>query len=192
MTPQVAALLEIARYLDARKVPYATIGGIAAAVWGRPRATQDADLTVLVPPEQERSFLDDLVRSFPGRISDAAGFATTSRVALLAASNGVALDVVLGIPGYQEEMLRRARDVELELGATVRVCSPEDLIVHKAVAGRGQDRQDILAVLERRFTDLDVTYIRNWLAEFDAALGTPDSTRTFELALADHSRGTTR
>jgi hypothetical protein len=34
MTPQVAALLEIARYLEARKVPYATIGGIAAAVWG--------------------------------------------------------------------------------------------------------------------------------------------------------------
>jgi predicted nucleotidyltransferase len=189
MTPQLEALAEIARYLESRGVPYATIGGIAASVWGRPRATQDADLTVLVPLEEERSFLEDLVRVFPGRISDVIDFARKSRVALLTASNGIPLDVALGIPGYQEEMIQRAVSTEFDRGVSVRVCSPEDLIIHKAVAGRGQDRQDILAVLERR-PELDLTYVQKWLAEFDQALGVDDATRTFQTILAEYKGGT--
>ena len=186
MTPQLDALLEIAKFLESKRIPYAVIGGIAAAVWGRPRATQDADLTVLVPLDQERSFLEDLVRTFPGRIPDAIDFARKSRVALLTASNGVSLDVALGIPGYQEEMLRRARAIEIEQGISVQVCSPEDLIIHKAVAGRGQDRQDILAILERRSSDLDLEYVRRWLAQFDEALGVTEPSKTFETLLAEH------
>ncbi len=48
-------LATIVRALDEAKIDYALVGGLAVAVWGAPRATQDIDL--LVRPES----VDDIV-----------------------------------------------------------------------------------------------------------------------------------
>jgi hypothetical protein len=42
-------LATIVRALDRAQIEYALVGGLAVAVWGAPRATQDIDL--LVRPE---------------------------------------------------------------------------------------------------------------------------------------------
>lgn len=163
------------------------IGGLAASAWGQPRATHDADVTIMVPFEKEKEFLEELLGRFPGRITDALDFARKSRVALVRSSSGTPIDVALGIPGYQEEMIRRAVELELDPGVVARVCTAEDLIIHKAVAARGQDSRDILAVLTRRVETLDLAYIRKWLREFDAALDSSKASDFFEKLFQQHT-----
>jgi len=74
-------------------------------------------------------------------------FARRHRVLLVRASNGVPLDISLGLPGYEEEVMTRAVNWELEPAKVVRLCSAEDLIIHKAVAGRPQDVRDVEGVV---------------------------------------------
>ncbi len=62
----------------------------------------------------------------------------------------------------------------------IRVCSAEDLIIHKAVAGRPQDIVDIEGVVLRQSKRLDVAYIRRWLREFSDLLANPDVLERFE------------
>ena len=62
------------------------------------------------------------------------------------------------------------------------MCSAEDLIIHKAVAGRPQDVVDIETVVLRQGRRLDVGYIRRWLGEFSDLLANPDVLERFEQA----------
>jgi DNA-directed RNA polymerase subunit F len=52
----------------------------------------------------------------------------------------------------------------------VRFASAEDVIVHKIVAGRPRDREDVRSILLKN-SALDEEYVRYWLAEFDRSLG---------------------
>jgi hypothetical protein len=76
--------------------------------------------------------------------------------------------------------MERAVDYELEPGKRVRLCSAEDLIVHKAVVGRPRDCQDIEGIVYRQGDLLDIEYIRLWLKEFVAALKDPELMERFE------------
>ena len=86
----------------------------------------------------------------------------------------------MGLPGYEEEVMRRAVDYELEPAKRVRLCSAEDLIIHKAVAGRAQDVRDIEGVIYRQRNALDTKYIRRWLHDFAEVLGNPEVEQRFE------------
>lgn len=46
----------------------------------------------------------------------------------------------------------------------------EDLIIHKMVAGRPRDLEDVQSVLHRN-PDVDVPYVQHWLRAFSDALG---------------------
>ncbi len=182
MNPPFAATAELHAFLTEHHIPYAIIGGIAVQVWGEPRATQDLDLTIAVPVEKAEAVVDLLLSRFPARIADAAEFARQKRVLLLHASNGVPVDVSLGLPGYEDEMISRAKSVSLTPSIEVRVCSPEDLLIHKAVAGRPIDILDLEGVIARRHGGLDVPYIRRWLTFFSDTLAIPDPLDHFEAA----------
>jgi hypothetical protein len=60
------------------------------------------------------------------------------------------------------------------------LCSAEDLIIHKAVAGRPQDIRDIEGIVYRQRDKLEVTYIRQWLREFAEILYKPEIIEIFE------------
>jgi predicted nucleotidyltransferase len=188
MDPPFAAAREFHTFLTAQGIPYAIIGGIAVQVWGEPRATRDVDLTIAVPPERADAAIDTLLGRFAPRIPDALVFARKNRVLLVAASNGVPVDVSLGLPGYEEDVIARSVLVEIAPGQAVRVCSPEDLVIHKAVAGRMQDRLDLEMLLLRRKGRLDLGYIRRWLTWFGDVLAMPDPVENFEAALRRASR----
>ncbi len=49
------------------------------------------------------------------------------------------------LPGYEEEALTH----EVGAGRSVRLCSAEDLIIHKALAGPPQDVLDIEGIVAR-------------------------------------------
>ena len=66
-------------------------------------------------------------------------------------------------------------EVELEPGARVRICRPEDLLVMKAFADRGQDWLDIRGILIRqRDQPLDWAHIRKQLKPLAQAKANPE------------------
>lgn len=180
MNEQEHAAWEIHVFLTQRDILYAIIGGLAVGQWGEPRFTQDVDVTAVFPLDNPVPLLQELATHFTPRLADAVDFARRHRVLLVHASNGVSLDISLGLPGYEEEVMTRAVDWELESSKIVRLCSAEDLIIHKAVAGRPQDLRDIESVVYRQGTMLDVTIIRHWLGAFAEVLSQPDLPERFE------------
>jgi len=48
----------------------------------------------------------------------------------------------------------------------VRFASCEDLIIHKMVAGRAVDIEDVCHLLTKNREQLDYDYLRHWLSEF--------------------------
>jgi hypothetical protein len=56
---------------------------------------------------------------------------------------------------------------------TIRLPTPEDLIIFKAVAHRPKDILDIQAIVNSH-TDLDIDRIRFWIQQFGHALEMPE------------------
>ena len=164
------AVAELAKFLEAERIPYAVIGGIAVQYWGEPRTTRDVDIVVLVPQDRVDQFLEHAVESFHPRVADAVSFAKQNRVLLLEASNGTPADVSLGIPGYEEEVLKRAVRGSIEGSRPFRIISAEDLIIHKILAGRPRDLEDAERILVRQYQHLDLDYVRKWLEAFESVL----------------------
>lgn len=180
MNPQFEAAWEIHQFLTARHIPYALIGGLAVQYWGLPRFTRDVDVTILIPEGAEEETLAALLEAFPARIPEALSFALRHRVLLVQAAAGCEVDISLGLPGYEEEVAERAVDFDLGDGRKVRLCSAEDLIIHKAVAGRPQDVADIEGIIQRQRQSLDVAYIRSWLEQFAKLLESNEVQQRFE------------
>jgi len=74
----------------------------------------------------------------------------------------------------------RAVDYQMDPGKSIRICSAEDLIIHKAVAGRPQDIRDIEGIVYRQRDALDASYIRRWLSDFADVLADPEVQNRFE------------
>jgi hypothetical protein len=180
VTEQEQAAWELHGFLAELGISYAIIGGLSVGQWGEPRFTLDVDVTVMLPPEDPVPLLQELAAHFSSRIPDAVAFARRHRILLVRASNGIALNISLGLPGYEEEVISRAVDWELEPGKRVRLCAAEDLIIHKAVAGRPQDLRDIEGIIFRQGPALDVATVRRWLQAFSEMLGQPELPERFE------------
>lgn len=165
MNQQFETAWRLDRFFTERGIPYAIIGGFAVQRWGQPRFTRDVDVTILLPPGSEEVTLREIVAAFPARVEDPIAFALEHRVLPLTIPGGSEADVSLGLPGYEEEVI--ARGVAYDLGGrrVVRLCSAEDLIIHKALAGRAQDVLDIEGIVARQGKALDVAYVRRWLVE---------------------------
>lgn len=165
MNQQFETAWELHRFFTSRAIPYVIIGGFAVQRWGQPRFTRDVDVTILLPPGNEAAALREIVAAFPARIEDAVTFALEHRVLPVAVPGGSEADVSLGLPGYEEEVIARGVAYDLGGGRAVRVCSAEDLVIHKALAGRVQDVLDIEGIVARQAKALDVAYVRRWLTE---------------------------
>ncbi len=82
---------------------------------------------------------------------------------------GVIVDFLLTLPGYEEQIIERA--VQRDLGGwSIQVCSAEDMIIQKVVAGRDRDWLDVEELLVAQHDRLDQSYIEGWLAQFTEAL----------------------
>jgi len=172
MNPQIKAALAVHEFFSQRlKLNYAFTGGIALQFWGEPRFTHDLDVTV-----QDKLDLSELVRltteTFASRVPDPDKFAADTRMLLLRVGN-VDVDVAVALRGYEDSLFARVRSIEIERGERLHICSAEDLIIHKALAGRPQDLADVQGIIQRQGKKLDVRYIRRWLGEFSRGLDDP-------------------
>ena len=174
---------DILRFLSAHDVPACLIGGLAVQRWGEPRATQDVDLTVLAPFGTEASAIDLLLGRYAGRGARARDFALRYRVLKLRAPGGEPIDVSLGALPFELEVLDRASRWRLSRGIDLIVCSAEDLLIYKLVAGRPRDLLDVEGIVRLRWRDLDLARVRSRVGEFAELLEAPDLLQPFERAL---------
>jgi len=173
MKEQLDALREVKGFLDQHRVRHLVIGGIANAIWGRVRATRDADFKVLIGDRTIEEFVSLISRHFEIRVPDAVDFAKRTYVVPIYASNHIAVDLGFGFLPYEEQAIEKAILVNYR-GVTFRACTAEDLIIHKAIAEREKDWMDIEGVLVRQGDKLDQAYIAHWLEQFAQALERPE------------------
>ncbi len=150
------------------------IGGVAASLLGKPRLTADVDAMILLS-------VDDLPRLMQAardeglvpRIADAEDFAGRNRVLLLRhEASGINVDISLGVLPFEIEAVERS--VVHQAGPlSIRLPTPEDLIIFKAVAHRPKDLLDIQAIIASH-PNLDRQRIKYWVGEFVKVLEMPE------------------
>ncbi len=174
MTELIRVASEVQQFCEARGWRFCVIGGLAVQRWGQPRETVDVDLTLVTGFGSEEPFIQALLKRFPGRVADAAGFARKNRVLLVRSETGVGIDVALGGLSFEETVVSRATRFEFPGEIQLLTCSAEDLIVLKAFAARGQDWVDIEGVIVRQTGRLDWTYIDEQLGPLAALKEAPE------------------
>lgn len=151
------ALRELTAHLEKRKTPYMVIGGIANLAWGMPRSTFDIDVTVWAPAGTESALIKGLSAAFKALPDEPEKFALETRVLPLEVED-FRVDLILGQLPYEEQAILRARVVDME-GVKVRMCAPEDLIVHKILSERPKDLEDARGIVRVQAKTLDRAYL---------------------------------
>lgn len=164
------ALREVVTLLDSQGLRYALIGGVANQIWGQARFTYDIDVKVLVPETGYETVRTTLTTAFPEP-----GRPDLPRNPLIVSVKigEIIVDLLLTTPGYEEQLVTRA--VRHSVGdLPLSVCTAEDLIIQKAIAGRAKDWQDIEGVVIEQHADLDQEYVEDWLTQFAEVLEQPE------------------
>ena len=162
---------KIVRFLEKERVPFVVVGGLAAALQGRPRATEDVDLMItLASPtvaQLATAAKDDGFDIEPAQAETqwlASGFV---RLWFGPPEEQVAVDLMACNSQYLRETSWRAQQVRV-FGLEVPVATAEDVILFKISAWREKDIPDVRAIHLRHGDRLDLNYLRKW-AEWFAA-----------------------
>jgi hypothetical protein len=158
----------------------AIIGGVGVGAHGIARLTKDVDAATNVDNESLAAFCEEAaIRGLQPRRADWFDFAKQTRMLLLRDTHTETdVDVALVLTQFEYDAINRAEQRDVG-GLVVPVATPEDLIVMKMVAGRGQDLVDVDQLIETN-RDLDLKRVRHWLREFDDALDNPGLPAQFE------------
>lgn len=174
IAPLLAPLAALQRLLARFGDRGIIIGGIAASLLGRPRLTADVDAMVLLSVDDVPLFIEAASQEgLVPRMADAEGFARRHRVLLLRhQESGINADISLGALPVEIEAVERS--LVYQVGPlAIRLPTPEDLIIFKAIAHRPQDLLDIQAIIASQST-LDRERIRRWVQEFAQVLDMPE------------------
>lgn len=166
------ALVKLFSHLDHQGV---VIGGVAVSLLGEARFTEDLDAVVLLSVNEIPNFMMAAKREgFEPRVSQAEDFARRNRVLLLHHTHSQTdVDISLGILPFEQEMVQRSVVHEIDEALKIRLPTPEDLIILKAVAHRPQDMLDIQGIIQSH-PDLDRKRIEDWVTQFAEILDRPE------------------
>ncbi len=168
------AILAVQRLLEKFDDRGVIIGGIAVGFLGKPRYTADVDAMFLLSTDDIPRFLEAAsTEKVVPRIENVEEFARRNRVLLLQyAPNQIPIDISLGILAFEEEVVERSIVQSLE-SLSIRLPTPEDLIILKAIARRPKDLIDIETVVDSH-PNLDRTRIERCVKEFAELLEAPE------------------
>jgi len=175
----VEAAKEIQDFIENLNWKFCFIGGVALQRWGRPRLTNDIDLTLLTGFGNESDFLDTLVQKYQSRIASPIDFALRNRILLLQTSNNIGIDISLGALPFEENAVARASYFTFLPNIELITCSAEDLIVMKAFADRLQDWADVENIIIKQ-KQLDWNYINTELPPLAEAKYEPEIVQKLE------------
>jgi len=158
---------KIAQHLDRQNIPYMIIGGQAVLVYGRPRLTRDIDITLGVDTDKfaliegvcEKLKLKTLVENPQDFARDTKVLPTEEP------DSRVRVDFIFSFTPYEAQAIKTAKQVLID-DYPVRFASCEDVIIHKMVAGRAVDEEDVKSILVKNRDIIDFEYIDRWLSEF--------------------------
>ena len=177
-------------WLDAMRLPFMVIGGVAASVLGQPRLTQDVDVLAIVPEAHWAEVMAGAARfGIAPRIDGALEFARRSRVLLMRhRASGIDLDITFGGLPFEEAAVANSENHNVG-GVDVRLPRVEDLLVMKAVARRPKDMEDIRGLLAAH-PDADIACVRKWVSEFATAMSMSEMLEDFDRMVARRDAGT--
>jgi len=163
-------LQRIARKFDRVNIPYMVLGGQAVLLYGEPRLTRVIDITVGLDSRGLHRILA-IVRELGLRVlvDSAEPFVRDTMVLpAIEERSDIRVDIVFSFSAFEQAALARVRR---QLIGPVEVCfaSLEDLVIHKIVAGRSRDLEDVRVVLLKN-PGFDREYIERWLKLFDESL----------------------
>lgn len=162
----------MALVLEEARIPYMVIGGQAVLLYGEPRLTKDIDVTLGVGLERLTEMLVLVERMQLRPLVDPDTFTRQTMVLPCGdLTSDIRVDFIFSCSPYEQQAMERVRKVQIG-NAHVRFASMEDVIVHKIVAGRPRDLEDVRSILVKN-PDVDLAYVRHWLGEFSHALAEP-------------------
>ena len=164
-------LKKIALQLKKASIPYMVIGGQAVLLYGEPRLTRDIDITMGIGVDG----LDRVKKIIPivglkSLVRKEKEFVERNMVLpTIDKGSGIRVDFIFSFSPYERQAIERAKDIKL--GRTsVRYASLEDVVIHKVIAGRARDLEDVRSILIKN-PRYDSGYIKKWLKAFDQSLG---------------------
>lgn len=163
-------LKRIASALDKNRIPYMIIGGQAVLLYGEPRLTKDIDITLGVGVDrlgEMKAVVDRLgLKYLTDKVDDFVN--ETMVLPVSEEKSGIRVDFIFSYSPYERQAIGRAKGILF--GKTrIKFAALEDVIIHKMIAERPRDIEDVESVLLKN-PGYDSRYIEKWLAEFDAAL----------------------
>lgn len=170
----VRAVEILAGTFDARSIQYAIIGGVATTMRGRLRFTQDVDVPLDVPQVLLPPLLDELARQgFEFEAQTVVREFVREHMTVLRFKT-VRIDWLKPVLPLYSRALSDASCIEWTQSHSVRVATPEGLILTKLVAFRPRDQADIETLLSANRDEIDLDLIRReW-----AALSAGEEART--------------
>ena len=150
------------------------IDDIAASVLGKARFTEDIDVLYLLSDRDVARFLDAAQEEgIEPRIQEVEEFAKKNHILLLRHTlSKTKIDVFLGVLPFEQEVVQRSIVHEFEGKLRVRLPTPEDLIIMKAIASRPKDLEDIRVLVEK-YPKLDAARIEYWVKSLSQRLEAP-------------------
>lgn len=174
LEPLLAPIRALQRLIEAFDDQGIIIGDVAASILGKPRLTADADAMLLLSTEDIPQLIAQAEQEgLVPRLPDVEEFARRSRVILLRhQESDIDVDISLGLLPFEVEAVERSQ--EYDTGSLqVRLPTPEDLIILKAVAHRPKDMLDIEAVITAQ-ENLNTDRILFWVQQFAELLEMPE------------------
>lgn len=157
----------VAQRLDEDNIPYMIIGGQAVLIYGRPRLTRDIDITLGIDTDKFGA-IEGICNRLGLEIlpENPEDFAKETKVLPAQEPNSkIRVDFIFSFTQYEAQALEKVKEVPMD-GYPVKFASCEDVIIHKMVAGRAVDEEDIKNMLIKNKDSLDIEYINRWLSEF--------------------------
>ncbi|MBI5555073.1 MAG: nucleotidyl transferase AbiEii/AbiGii toxin family protein [Elusimicrobia bacterium] len=165
-------LIKLGKELNKNKIPYMVIGGQAVLVYGEPRLTKDIDITLGIGSE-EIAKIKTVIKKIGLRVlvKDLETFVHKTMVCpVVDKKSGIRINFIFSFTLYEQPAISRAKKVKI--GKTdIPFASLEDLIIHKLIAKRERDIEDVKTILLKN-PNYDKKYILKWLRDFDETLGT--------------------
>lgn len=161
-------IARIARCLDSKNISYMVIGGQAVLLYGRPRLTRDIDITLGVDSDQFET-IAGVCKDVDLKILPVEPKVFADQTKVLPAEDTATklrVDFVFSFTPYEQQALKRTQKVKLA-GYSVSFASCEDVIIHKMVAGRAIDEEDVKSILVRQSGEIDLDYVKGWLHKFE-------------------------
>ena len=161
-------LKKIANELNAHNIPYMVIGGQAVLLYGEPRLTKDIDITLGIGVSKLNE-INNIVEKLNLKILVDEKFVKNTMVLLaIDEKTGIRVDFIFSFSLYEKQAIKKATDIKFG-NTIVKFASLEDLVIHKIIAGRAIDIEDVRSIILKN-PDYDAKYIKRWLQEFDESL----------------------